>query len=129
MQSKYLRRLVAWMLLPIVLLFSCASTQSSSTEPVVRTVIQIHLEMYDNREAIKKACDAKRSINGCTWNLGKGRWKIVTMKPNSFCDWDVMKTLGHELMHAAGYKHSDDYRFFRGRFPIPWRGTECEATR
>ena len=123
MRKWYSRKLVAWTLLPMVLLFSCASTQSSSTEPVVRTVIQIHLELYDNQAAIQTACESKRSINGCTWNLGRGRWKIITLKPDSFCDWAVMKTMGHELMHAAGYTHSEGYRFFEGRKPSIWSGT------
>ena len=113
-------------------LLAVLSFNTQSSEPMTKRVIQIHLEMYDDKATIQERCDVKEgdvAVNGCSWKLGNGRHKVVVMKPNDFCDWNRLRTLGHETLHAAGFNHSEAYRFHAGDDNVSWSGSNCEMTR
>ena len=112
-------------------LLAMLSFSTFSSEPMTKKVIQIHLEMYNDRAKVQERCDATdgQDVNGCSWWMGNGRYTVIVMKPKDFCDWNRMKTLGHEMLHAAGYKHSPDYKFSVGSDVLPWSGSDCEMTR
>jgi hypothetical protein len=116
--------------LTLLALLSC-STALRSSEPMTKKVVQIHLEMYSDQKTVDKECDVPdgRHVNGCTWQLGQGRWKVVVLKPRDFCDWSRMRTLGHEVLHTAGFEHSNNYRFSKGSDVLPWSATPCDMTR
>jgi hypothetical protein len=62
------------------------------------------------------------TLAGCSLKHGKVS-TIVMMEPTSFCDWEVMDTWGHELMHAYGYSHSIDHLFLGGE--NNWTARKC----
>ena len=129
MPSVYSTKLGALTLSLTLLAMLSFSTQSS--EPMTKRVIQIHLEMYSSQDKVNEECeaDADRNVNGCSWQLGQSRYKIVTLKVRDWCDWGRLRTLGHEVMHAAGFKHSDEYALSARGNLVSWYSFDCEMTR
>ena len=101
------------------------SFSTRGSEPVLRKVIQIHLELYADQKGINEACDSDHNVNGCTWNLSRGRWKVIAGAPNDFCDWNAMRTMGHEFMHALGFVHSETYAVDNWDVQPSWTSRDC----
>ena len=114
-----------------LMLLALLSFSTSSSEPMTKVVVQTHMELYSSQSTVNRLCEVKngRSVNGCTWQLGKGRYKIVALKPKSWCDWARLRTLGHETMHTLGFEHDDAYALQSRGNRVSWRADHCELTR
>lgn len=126
MRKRYSRLLGTSTLLLTVLLGLSFAT---SGEPVLRKVIQIHLEMYDNQQDINEACQSETNVNGCTYYNPKGVSKVILPVPKNFCDWNAMRTAGHELYHAAGFIHDKTYAVDKWNVQPEWRSRTCAMGR
>ena len=130
MRKRYSTKLGALTLLLIACALLSLSMSVDSREPLTKLVVQIHLEMYDDQASINEACETKTNVNGCTYQMGKGRWRVITHKPKDFCDWSNMRTLGHEVLHTAGFSHAPTYAVGNVTGdPIPWSATDCRMFR
>jgi hypothetical protein len=101
----------------------------SSAEPLV---IQIPLEIriYPTQEELNAACSdvplpPNTYYGGCSVTGGAGMQLIFIMAPKSWCDWARIETLGHEVMHSAGWHHSKEYKMDDTK-GTHWRGVSCE---
>lgn len=123
----------ALLLLALLMLSLTLNACSASTTQPKRKVVQLHMEMWEKPEQVSKACRAlgaktpKGAVPAaCAQPLGRGRWRLILRKPTSFCDWETMKTWGHELMHTFSMDHSNKYLFIGG--PNHWTGQGCAIT-
>ena len=129
MRKKHSKRLGAMtrsLVASLLLLPALFMAQTASGELVTRKMVVIQFELYSNEVDVQTACKATRPLGGCTYNLGRGQFKVVTLAPMNFCDWAVMKTLGHEVMHGLGYMHATDYILYTGDPDLRlWTGANC----
>jgi len=95
---------------------------------VLRVTVEIHLDP----NAIQQLCDPNgkegRNISGCHVKLGPNTSRLILPMPESWCDWDNMRTWGHELMHAFGFMHSKQYQVFTFTTHDRWVGKDCGYT-
>lgn len=134
MRRKYLSRMAVsplhGMALLLLLLLVCVTPQSIAAEPrpVYEVTKTVTMKVYRSIEEVTEVCRMGRSIkyqiNGCKIPTNDPTHDVLIMiKPADFCDWSVMKTWGHELMHVFGWMHDKRYRFQRG--DNEWTASHC----
>lgn len=128
------------MLLAATLLMSGCTTSKAwerpkdAPKPQSKAEVTLKIEFYKTHEEVKAVCEPTSpwSLSGCAipyLSNGKktGQWLLLLVEPESWCDWDALKTAGHELMHTLGYEHSEKHLFRGGR--IWWEADECQFTK
>lgn len=83
------------------------------TVPIVNKTITLQLVLYPastTGEQMSKICglypQPHERVNGChIYHLVGDKHVIHARSPEDWCDIRKLKTLGHELMHAAGADH------------------------
>lgn len=127
MLRKYSKLLVAsTLLLTVLMMLSCAT---KGGEPTLRRMMLIQLELYEKQDDINEACGSTSNVNGCTYYRPRGVSRIILPTPKDFCDWNAMRTAGHELWHAAGYRHDPTYAVDKWNKQPPWSSSTCDMWR
>lgn len=126
-------RLLAIMILWVGLLLVLSFMPGCATSAPVRSLdLSFRLDMYKTTQEVLAACHVDktkpmRNLLGCRLGYSDGSTVLVVKEPTSWCDWLFIQNWGHELMHAAGYKHSKDFVMYYG-LAMPWRGDACAFT-
>jgi hypothetical protein len=136
MQNVFTRKPALWTkwfiasLLSLLLCLPLAAEQPKKLpKPLYVKTVTLRVEVYANREQVTQVCNSKDAtlVNGCHWNYGHDTHRVAVIKPDDWCDWKRLKTLGHELWHVMGTQHSPQHVFLEGLGENSWVAKNCEV--
>lgn len=119
-------------LLLVLLLFSAVGWAEAPIAPAPKSIKVIMLTILEYRtlEEIRQVCspnDPTSRPRACTWRDKRGQATIAVIQPKNWCDWNQLKTWGHELWHVYGWNHSSAFKqYWDPSMPYPWWGENCE---
>ena len=121
-------RVATIMSLAALLMLLLLPRLTSAEEPLVFN-LSLSVRMYAEQTALSKACEGAplppNTVSaGCAVRQPNGGSVLHMLVPHSFCDWEVMNTLGHEVLHAIGWSHSPGY-IFEAKGGTHWTGEPC----
>lgn len=120
--------------------FTAEDKEPVTHEPIYVGRRVIELEVYRTNEEVTKRCMPDghphfTELSGCAipyvrkgTTTPTGAWVIITTNLRSWCDWERLKTWGHELAHTFGMDHTPDHSFVKGRQTF-WKANDCTPTR
>ena len=108
--------------------------QAETPKPLYERDVQLKVMVYKDWKATSDACHEmllklrpkakKERVGGCATRMSDGKWWLQVTEPKNWCDWQTLKTWGHELMHTVDLNHTDAHVFYGG--PNRWMAEACE---
>lgn len=115
----------------LTLLLTPIACNPATPRPMHTETLTLTIKLYATAKEVAEACheeaDLRKNALGCIrYDLRQGR-VLYLKKPRDWCDWGTMKTWGHELMHAMGWRHDEDFEWYwRNGGEWPMIGKNCE---
>lgn len=97
--------------------------------PSKRKIIMLTVETYRTLDEVRRVCGYDIPIRGCAKRTRRGATTLVLVEPDDWCDWRMIITWGHELLHAWGWDHTKDFSTTRIGQQWPIGATPCVAFR